>query len=154
MLRYSIGENSMPILMNDLKALALVGALKTSAIYVALILVMGVVLTLLVINQRRTKLIGIGDGGDRTVARMIRVHGNFAENAPLALALLILLPLVGAAGWSIHAVGLLFLVGRGLHAWGLSQSAGSSAGRVGGMIMTLTSSLIGAAALLLAAFTG
>jgi uncharacterized protein len=142
----------MPILTENLTALALMGALRTSAVYVALIVVMGVVLTLLVIRQRRSKLIGLGDGGDRTVARMIRVHGNFAENAPLALALLILLPLVGAAAWSVHAVGLLFLTGRALHAWGLSQSSGSSKGRVGGMVMTLTSSLIGAAALLLAVF--
>jgi uncharacterized protein len=123
-------------------ALALAGALKASAVYVALIVIMGVVLTFMVISQRRSKLIGIGDGGDRTVARLIRVHGNFAENAPMALALLILLPLAGAVGWSVHAVGLLFLVGRVLHAWGLSKSAGSSLGRVGGMIMTLTSSLI------------
>jgi uncharacterized protein len=150
---YGNGENAMPILMDDLKALALVGALKTSALYVALIILMGVVLTFLVINQRRTKLIGIGDGGDKTMARLIRVHGNFTENAPSALALLILLPLVGAAGWVVHAVGLLFLAGRGLHASGLSKTPGTSFGRAGGMLMTLTSFLIGAGALLIAAFT-
>jgi uncharacterized protein len=143
----------MPVLIDTLNALALVGALKTSALYVALIVLMGVVLTFLVINQRRTKLIGIGDGGDKTMARLIRVHGNFTENAPSALAMLILLPLVGAAGWVIHAVGLLFLAGRGLHASGLSKSAGSSIGRVGGMMLTLTSFLIGAGVLLFSAFT-
>ncbi len=143
----------MPILTDDMKALALAGALKTSALYVALIVLMGVLLTFLVISQRRSKLIGIGDGGDKTVARMIRVHGNFTENAPFALALLILLPLVGVVSWVIHAVGLLFLVGRGLHASGLSKSAGSSTGRVAGMILTLTSFLIGSGALLVAAFT-
>ncbi len=142
----------MPILINDPTALALVGALKTSALYVALIVLMGIVLTFMVIRQRRSKLIGIGDGGDKTVARTIRVHGNFAENAPPALALLILLPLVGAAGWLIHLVGLLFLTGRCLHAMGLLKSAGSSVGRVAGMLMTLTSLLIGAGALLFAAF--
>jgi uncharacterized protein len=143
----------MPVLMDDLKALALAGAFKTSALYVALIILMGIVLTFMVIYHRRTKLIGIGDGGDRTMARLIRVHGNFTENAPSALALLILLPLAGAAGWIVHAVGLLFLAGRGLHASGLSKSAGSSTGRVAGMLLTLTSFLIGSGALLLAAFT-
>jgi uncharacterized protein len=142
----------MPILMDDLKALALVGALKTSAIYVALIVLMGVTLTVLVVLQRRSKLIGIGDGGDRAIARMIRVHGNFAENAPLALALLILLPLVGAAGWTVHAVGLLFLAGRLAHALGLSKTAGSSPGRVAGMMLTFTAFIVGAVTLLLAAF--
>jgi uncharacterized membrane protein YecN with MAPEG domain len=129
--------------------LVLVGGLRISALYVALIILLGVVLTFLVINQRRTKLVGIGDGGNHTVARMVRVHGNFCENAPFAMALLILLPLLGASLIVVHAVGLLFLAGRIAHAYGLSQTAGSSVGRVAGMIMTLTSSLIGAGSLLM-----
>jgi uncharacterized membrane protein YecN with MAPEG domain len=79
---------------------------------------------------------------------MIRVHGNFCENAPFAMALLILLPLVGASLIIVHAVGVLFLAGRVAHAYGLSQTAGSSAGRVAGMIITLTSLLLGAGSLL------
>jgi uncharacterized membrane protein YecN with MAPEG domain len=124
------------------------GLLKTAGVYVGLITLMAVALTYLVINQRRTKLIGIGDGGDKTVARMIRVHGNFCENAPFALALLILLALTGGPQWTIHAVGLLFLGGRAAHAFGLSRTAGSSVGRVGGMIMTHTSFIVGAATLI------
>ena len=126
-------------------------ALKAAAVHVALVVMMGVALTYLVINQRRTKLIGIGDGGDRQAARMIRVHANFCENAPFALALLVLLPLVGAGIWTVHAVGILFLVGRIAHALGLSKTAGSSLGRVSGMLLTHAALIIGAAALLLAA---
>ncbi len=136
--------------MNSLDP-ALLAALKIAALYAALLVLMGVGLTYLVINQRRLKKIGIGDGGDKTAARMIRVHGNFCENAPFALALLILLPLLGASGWTIHAVGGLFLVGRIAHAVGLSGSAGTSVGRMVGMIMTHTALIIGAIALLLAA---
>jgi uncharacterized protein len=143
----------MPIFIDDLKSLAMVGALRLSAVYIALIILMGIALTVLVIRQRRSKLIGIGDGGDKTVARMIRVQGNFAENAPYALALLILLPMLGVGAVIIHAVGGLFLVGRIGHAFGLSQSAGSSLGRVGGMVLTFSAFLIGAGALLLAAFS-
>jgi uncharacterized protein len=124
--------------------------LRTAGVYVALITLMGVALTVLVIRQRRSKLIGIGDGGDKTVARLIRVHGNFAENAPFALALLIMLALTGGPAWALHAVGLLFLAGRGAHAYGLSRSGGSSIGRVGGMVMTFTALLVGAATLLFA----
>ncbi len=130
---------------------ALVASLKIAAIYAALIVLMGVGLTYLVINQRRSKQIGIGDGGDRTAARLIRVHGNFCENAPFALALLILLPLVGAGALTIHAVGALFLIGRIAHAVGLSGSAGVSIGRMAGMILTHTALIVGAVALLLAA---
>ncbi len=130
---------------------ALLAALKIGALYAVVIVLMGVSLTYLVINQRRTKRIGIGDGGDKTAARLIRVHGNFCENAPFALALLILLPLLGAAGWTIHAVGALFVVGRIAHAVGLSGSAGTSLGRLLGMVLTHTALIIGAVALLLAA---
>jgi uncharacterized protein len=129
-------------------AAALLG-LKLAAIYVALIVLMGVALTILVIYQRRSKLIGMGDGGDKLVARMIRVHGNFAENAPPVLAILILLPLLGAGGWAIHVVGLAFLAGRLAHAYGLSQYGGSSLGRVFGMVATFTAQTFGAIMLIM-----
>ena len=142
----------MPIVMDDLKVLALVGSLKLSAMYVALIVLMAIALAFLVIVQRRSKLIGMGDGGDKTAARMIRVHGNFCENAPFAMALLVLLPLVGVGSMIIHLVGGLFLVGRVAHAFGLSSSGGKSLGRVIGMVLTFSSLLIGAGSLLFAVF--
>jgi uncharacterized protein len=126
--------------------------LRTAGVYAALITLMGVALTYMVILRRRSKLIGMGDGGDKVMARLIRVHGNFCENAPFALALLILIALVGGPGWTLHAVGLLFLVGRAAHAFGLSQSGGSSIGRVAGMVTTHTAFFIGAGTLLLAGF--
>jgi uncharacterized protein len=122
--------------------------LRTAGVYAALITLMGVALTYLVILRRRSKLIGMGDGGDKMMARFIRVHGNFCENAPFALALIILLALTGGPGWAVHAVGLLFLAGRGLHAYGLSQTGGSSVGRVAGMVTTHTAFFIGAGTLL------
>jgi uncharacterized membrane protein YecN with MAPEG domain len=134
--------------------IATMGLLKTAGIYAALITLMGVGLTYLVIGQRRTKRIGIGDGGDKMAARLIRVHGNFCENAPFALALIILLALTGGSRLTLHIVGGLFLVGRALHAWGLSQTAGSSIGRVGGMLLTHASFFIGAAALLVSGLIG
>jgi uncharacterized protein len=137
--------------MDDLKTLAMMGSLRTSAIYIALIILMGMILTYRVIVQRRSKLVGMGDGGDKIIARRIRIHGNFCENAPFALSLLVLLPLLGTASLWIHAVGTLFLIGRVAHAYGFSQSAGSSVGRVGGMVLTHVSLLIGIVLLLFAA---
>jgi uncharacterized protein len=150
---YPEWEKSMLAVSEELNRLAFMSGLRTSAIYVALIVIMALVLTHLVINQRRSKLIGLGDGGDKTAARLIRVHANFCENAPFALALLVLLPLLGAVSWVIHAVGILFLAGRVAHAWGLSQTGGSSIGRVAGMVVTHISLILGAVALLVAAFS-
>jgi uncharacterized membrane protein YecN with MAPEG domain len=133
---------------------ATIGLLRAAGIYAALITLMGVALTWLVIRQRRTKLIGIGDGGDKTTARLIRVHGNFCENAPFALALLILLALTKAPQLALHLVGILFLLGRGLHSWGLSGASGTSVGRVAGMVLTFTSFLIGAGTLIVLGLSG
>jgi uncharacterized protein len=144
----------MPVFMEDVKVLALLGTLRLSAIYVALILALSIILTVRVIRERRSKLIGIGDGGDKATARAIRVHGNFSEQAPLTLAALVLLPLLGTTALVIHAVGVTFLVGRLAHAFGLTQSAGSSVGRVGGMVLTFTSHAIAILFLLRAALLG
>ncbi len=133
---------------------ATLSLLKIAGLYAALITLMGVALTMLVIRERRTKLVGIGDGGDKRMARMVRVHGNFAENAPFALALLVLLALVGSSAWPIHVVGLLFIAGRVAHAYGLSRTAGSSIGRVAGMMLTFTALIVGSVLLLAAVFGG
>jgi hypothetical protein len=131
---------------------ATIALLRQAGVYVALITLMGVALTYMVIFKRRSKLIGIGDGGDKAMARAVRVHGNFAENAPFAMAILLALALTGSAAWLIHGVGLCFLAGRALHAWGLSQSAGTSLGRVAGMVLTHASFIVGAGGLLVAGF--
>ena len=71
----------------------------------------------------------------------------------LGMAALILLPLLGAASWLIHAIGLLLMVGRFAHAQGLHGKQGASPGRAIGMVCTWLSLLLGALALLWKALT-
>ena len=123
-------------------------ALQASIIYVALLVIGLVPLTLAVIRLRRGKRIGIGDGGNKELAKAIRVHANYAENTPFGLALLLALPLVATPAWAVHVVGLSLLVGRTAHAIGLNQSTGSSLGRVLGMVLTQMALLFGAVLLL------
>lgn len=118
-------------------------ALATAASYAALLVVLGIVLAARVIGVRRAKLVGIGDGGDKELARRIRAHGNFSEYVPLILGLIILLPFLGASAGQIHLVGLLALIGRIAHAVGISRSVGASLPRVGGMVSTFISLGIG-----------
>ena len=127
-------------------------ALAFSATYSALLVLLGIALAVRVIGVRRSERIGIGDGGSKELARRIRCHGNYSEYAPLLIGLLILLPLLGAKAWLVHLVGLMGLVGRVAHAYGLSQSAGTTFGRLGGMILTFTALGIGAIALLVLAW--
>ncbi len=123
--------------------------LSAAALYSGVLILMGIVLQARVIMQRRTKLVGIGDGQDKELARAIRVHGNFSENAPVAIGALILLALVAAPAALMHLLGIMIVVGRAAHAFGLSRTAGSSPGRVAGMVLTLTA--LGIAALTLLA---
>ena len=94
-------------------------------------------LSLRVVMHRRANRIGIGTGGDAAMARKVRVHANFAEYVPLALLMLALLELAGTAAAVVWTCGLVLLLARLAHAIGLGGSAGYSAGRFGGTLLTL-----------------
>jgi hypothetical protein len=127
-------------------------ALAFAVSYVALLAILGVALTVRVIGRRRAAGVGIGDGGDRDLARLIRVHGNFSETAPIMMILLIALALTGAREWMVHLVGISAILGRLLHAVGLGRSIGASWPREAGMALTFTAILSGALLLLLRAW--
>ena len=86
--------------------------------------------------HRHDRKIGLGDGGDAVLARKVRVHGNFIEHAPLALLMLGLLELCGLPAVWLWALGTVLLLGRIMHAAGLSRTAGYSVGRFWGTAMT------------------
>ncbi len=112
---------------------------------------LSLVLVLLIVRiaRLRWKLsIAIGDGGDRTLMRAIRAHGNFIETAPWGILLLLLLEMTDAPDWGLHLFGGALLLGRILHAVGLSRYAGPSVGRMGGMLLTLLIFLCGGVACL------
>ena len=115
-----------------------------SAFYGGLLGVLAVVLAVLVINQRRRTHVGIGDGGDKQLALAGRAFGNFAEYAPLALALFVLLELCGGPRLAVHLCAGGFVVGRVAHAIGISRSSGESIGRAVGVTLTFTSMLVAA----------
>jgi uncharacterized membrane protein YecN with MAPEG domain len=79
---------------------------------------------------------GIGDGGDRRLARAIRVHGNAVEYVPLALILMLVVELGGAGHALVHGCGIALVAARLAHAFGLARSAGASPGRLIGTTVT------------------
>jgi uncharacterized membrane protein YecN with MAPEG domain len=121
--------------------------LLAAGFWAALLLIGNIALQWGVINLRRTRRVGIGDGNDKDIARAIRVHGNFVENAAFGIGALTLVALTGASVWPVHLVGGLMVLGRAAHAYGFSRSIGTSIGRVAGMVMS--QSALGIAALLL-----
>ena len=107
-----------------------------SAFYAGLLGLLVVALGVFVVERRRSARIGLGDGDDVILRHRVRVHGNAAENVPLALVLLALCELTGTAPAILHAFGITLVVARVMHAWGLSQSAGVSVGRFVGVFAT------------------
>lgn len=110
--------------------------LPVTAIYAALLGLMLLVLKFRVIGARRRLLVDVLDGGERDVTRRMRVHGNFAEHVPIALILMAVVEVNGAEPWNIHALGIVLIIARVLHAHGLESIPGKSFGRAAGVLGT------------------
>lgn len=107
-----------------------------TALYAGLLGLLYIVLGGFVVAQRRRARVGIGTGSDSALERAVRVHGNFAENAPLFLLLLLIAELSGGVSWLLHVLGVAFVLARLGHAFGLGRSSGTSAGRFLGTLVT------------------
>jgi uncharacterized protein len=128
--------------------LSMSSALSAAGLWVALIVLLVMALGVNVVRHRARSKVGIGDGGDKGLIRAIRIHGNAFETAAMFLPVYIVLALFGASTWLVHALGAAMFVGRGAHAFGLSQSAGTSPGRAIGMVLTWTSTGVAALAVI------
>jgi uncharacterized membrane protein YecN with MAPEG domain len=113
--------------------------LMITSLYAALLTLLFVFLTVRTVSLRNKFRISIGDGSQPLLLRATRAHANFAEYVPLALLLIFFVEMHGAMAWLVHALGLALLVGRSLHAFGISQMAGKLQFRIMGMVLTLTS---------------
>ena len=111
--------------------------MRITALYAALSTLLILLLAARVIVYRRTHKIGLGDADDAELRRRIRVHGNAIEYVPLGLVLLLLLELDQTVPLLLHVFGILLLLGRLAHAWGVSHHSGVSNGRVAGVVLTV-----------------
>jgi uncharacterized membrane protein YecN with MAPEG domain len=107
-----------------------------TALYAGLIGLLLLVLAVPISRKRMALRVGLGDGGDAGLARAIRVHANTVEWAVPALLLLLLAELTRAPLVLLHVAGIALIIGRLLHASGLSRSAGASRGRFSGTLLT------------------
>ena len=117
-----------------------------TAFYAGILALLYIALSFRVIKLRRKLRVGIGHGEENELHRAIRVHGNFSEYVPFALMLLLLLELNNEATWILNVLGSMLFLGRIAHGMGLSKSAGTSAPRLIGGLLTFV--MIIAAAIL------
>lgn len=94
------------------------------------------VLAVRIIRLRWQTKAGIGDGGDRRLARAIRIHGNAIEYVPIALISMLVAELNHAGPALLHGCGIALVVARLAHAVGFSRTAGVSVGRSVGVVGT------------------
>jgi len=118
-------------------------------IYAALLVFLFVFLSVRTLRLRRKFKIPAGDAGNIVLAKAIRAHGNFTEYVPISLLMLYFVESTGTRVWVVHALCLLLLAGRAVHAYGLSQEKENFNLRVAGMASTFTTLLLASACLLL-----
>ena len=107
-----------------------------TALYAALILLLAIVMVVRVTNSRYAAGVSVGDGGDETLQRRIRAHGNFSETVPLALIGMVLMELNGAGAVWLHLAGILLVLSRIGHAIGMDYRYPNIPFRVVSMYVT------------------
>ena len=93
-------------------------------------------LSLRVIDRRRSARVSLGDGGNPALQRAIRGQGNFCEYVPLALLLLAILEMSRFSIYVLHALGIALVVARVLHGCALSFTRDFAFGRYWGALLT------------------
>lgn len=96
-----------------------------TAVAAAILLIVQQVLVLGIGKQRRQQKIGVGIGTDPDMERLVRRHGNLAENAPIFLISLGLLELIVGTSVGVLVLAILFLVFRAMHLIAFSSLGGS-----------------------------
>lgn len=114
------------------------------AIYAAILAVIYVGLSARVIRLRGKLRIGVGDGGNPTMLRAMRVHANFAEYVPLAVLLIFLMESGGANRLLVNMLGITLVLGRLAHGYGVSQPVENFRFRIAGMVLTFATMIVAA----------
>ncbi len=115
-------------------------------IYAGLITLLFIVLSFKVFGARGKAKISLGDDGGKheQLTRTLRAHGNFTEYVPLVLILMLLAELSQAPVLIVHLIGVVIVVGRLMHAYGISQIPQVTKLRYYGTVFTMLALLVGA----------
>ena len=119
-----------------------------TSLYAGLLALLFFALSAHTIRQRRALQVALGDQGQPLLKRAVRAHANFAEYVPLILLMIMMLEFHQMPAWVLHGLGLTLLIGRGLHAWGITRPEEDYRWRVTGMSMTFVCLLLSAVLLI------
>lgn len=88
----------------------------------------------------------LGDGRDKVLLARIRAQANFVEYVPVALVVIGLAEVNGAAAWLVWTCAVSLALGRVIHAVGMLTGA-QTRPRAAGMTLTWLALLLGAVGL-------
>ncbi len=95
-----------------------------------------------VVKLRMKFRVGLLDGGHPELIQAIRIHGNAIEWTPITLMLFACAESQHLMPVALHTLGIIFLLARCYHIYGLSRHAGKTRGRFYGMIGTWAVAII------------
>ncbi|CEK11514.1 MAPEG family protein [Legionella hackeliae] len=90
-----------------------------TSLYAAILGIVLIILSIKTIQARRKFGVAIGDSNNLQMKRFMRAQANFTEYTPTYLILLGYAELNGLPIWAINFFGILFLMGRIIHAYSL-----------------------------------
>lgn len=106
-------------------------AIPVTALFIGLLALIQIPLTAMVGLRRVRTGIQFSDGGDQTLLRRMRAHGNYTETVPIVLLAMAAAESTLMPHWALCVGGLSLVLGRLMHAatlvivgWGLTRAIG------------------------------
>ncbi|MEM9634245.1 MAG: MAPEG family protein [Pseudomonadota bacterium] len=118
-----------------------VSSLPVTLVFIALFALLQIPMTIVVGLRRVQTDTHFLDGGDQTLLKRMRAHGNFTETVPISLLAMAAAEIAGAPQLLLWAGGCALLLGRLMH-YGTLVNSGFGNGRAIGMVFTMTPMLI------------
>lgn len=127
--------------------------LPVTAVFASVCTVLLIILSYRVASFRMKYRKGLGVNEDRDFEVAVRAQANLAEYAPITLILLAIGELNGVALELIYVLGMTFVLGRILHAWGMINGRGGAhKARFWGIILSWLAMLVLAIVVMLNVF--
>ncbi len=104
--------------------------------YAAALTLIFVVLTQAVIFARQKAKVALGDGGNPILLQAMRRQANFVENVPLTLLLMAFAEAGGSGATTLNALGLILVLARIIHPFGIKANAAAEPARIVGAVAT------------------
>jgi len=120
----------------------LIPALSAVGIYTALNMAILLWIATETGRLRGKHKVSIGDGGVKHLIRIIRGHANAIENMPMFFIMLLIGALIGMPVLAAHVLGIVFTIGRGLHAWHFIQEDAPGWQRGGGFGLSFLAQVV------------